>query len=90
MFEIEIERKSQAPYTIFIGQKRHDDEPVKRAQEYIENNFQDKITVDLLIDIFSLSRRKFERRFKKATSNTIMEYTQRVKMEAVKKGLITY
>ncbi|HMH22830.1 MAG TPA: helix-turn-helix domain-containing protein [Puia sp.] len=89
MFEIEIERKSQAPYTIFIGQKDHDDEPVKKAQEYIENNFEDKITVEGLSNMLSLSRRNFERRFKKATSNTIIEYTQRVKIEVVKKGLET-
>lgn len=89
MFEIEIDRKSQAPFTIFMGQKNHEDEPVKRAQEYIENNYNDKITIDQLTGMLALSRRNFERRFKKATSNTIVEYMQRVKIEAVKKGLET-
>jgi transcriptional regulator GlxA family with amidase domain len=89
MFEIDIERKSQARYTIFIGQKDHDDEPVKAAQEYIENNYRGKITVESLSVLLSLSRRNFERRFKKATANTIIEYTQRVRIEAVKKGLET-
>ena len=37
--------------------------------------------------MLALSRRNFERRFKKATSNTVVEYMQRVKIEAVKKGL---
>jgi transcriptional regulator GlxA family with amidase domain len=37
----------------------------------------------------ALSRRNFERRFKKATSNTVVEYMQRVKIEAAKKGLET-
>ena len=36
-----------------------------------------------------LSRRNFPRRFKKATSNTVIENTGRVKIEAVKKGLET-
>jgi transcriptional regulator GlxA family with amidase domain len=89
MFEIEIDRKSQAPFTIFMGQKDHEDEPVKKAQEYIENNYNDKITIDQLTGMLALSRRNFERRFKKATSNTIVEYMQRVKIEAVKKGLET-
>jgi AraC-like DNA-binding protein len=35
----------------------------------------------------ALGRRNLERRFKKATGNTVMEYIQRVKMEAVKKNL---
>ena len=39
--------------------------------------------------MLALGRRNLERRFKKATSNTVVEYIQRVKMEAVKKGLET-
>lgn len=89
MFEIDIERKSQAPFMIFMGQKDHEDEPIKKAQEFIENNYQDKITIEQLITMLSLSRRNFERRFQKATSNTVIEYMQRVKMEVVKKGLET-
>jgi len=88
-FMIDIDRVSQSPYTIFRGQKTHEDEPVKKAQEYIEKNFEDKITVDQLASMLALSRRNFERRFKKATSNTIVEYIQRVKMEAAKKNLET-
>jgi transcriptional regulator GlxA family with amidase domain len=33
------------------------------------------------------SRRNLERRFKKATSNTVVEYIQRVKIEAAKMSL---
>ena len=36
---------------------------------------------------FALSRRSLERRFKKATCNTITEYIQRVKVEAAKMSL---
>lgn len=86
-FQIDIQRDSQSPFTIFIGQKEHEDAPVKKAQEYIENNFQNKITVNQLAAMFALSRRNLERRFKKATSNTIVEYIQRVKIEAAKKML---
>ena len=88
-FMIDIDRVSQSPFIMFRGQKTHEDEPVKKAQEYIEKNFEDKITVDQLASMLALSRRNFERRFKKATSNTIVEYIQRVKMEAAKKNLET-
>ena len=67
--------------------KTHDDEPIKKAQEFIENNFEEKITVDQLASMFALGRRNMERRFKKATSNTVTEYIQRVKIEAAKKNL---
>ncbi|RXF70662.1 GlxA family transcriptional regulator [Arcticibacter tournemirensis] len=84
MFEVEIERDSQSSFIIFEGQKEHGDEAVKKAQEYIEENFHSKISVDQLADMFSVSRRNLERRFKKATSNTTAEYMQRVKIEAAK------
>jgi transcriptional regulator GlxA family with amidase domain len=88
-FEIEIDRNNQASFIMFRGQKEHEDEPVKKAQEFIEKNYHDKITVEQLTSMLALSRRNFERRFKKATSNTIVEYMQRVKIEAAKKGLET-
>lgn len=87
VFEIEIERETQSPFIIFGGQKDHDDEPIKKAQEFIENNFQEKITIDQLANMLALSRRNLERRFKKATSNTASEYMQRVKIEAAKLSL---
>jgi transcriptional regulator GlxA family with amidase domain len=87
VFAIEIDRETQSPFTIFQGQKEHEDEPVKKAQEFIEKNFQDKITIDQLADMHALGRRNLERRFKKATSNTVAEYIQRVKIEAAKKNL---
>lgn len=87
VFAIEIERENQLSFTIFQGQKGHEDESIKKAQEFIEKNYQDKITVDQLTSMLALSRRNFERRFKKATANTVVEYIQRVKMEAAKKDL---
>ncbi|WP_207493253.1 GlxA family transcriptional regulator [Aridibaculum aurantiacum] len=86
-FMIDIDRKSQSPFIIFQGQKAHDDESIKQAQEYIEKNFQQKITVDQLATKFAIGRRNLERRFKKATSNTVVEYIQRVKIEAAKMSL---
>lgn len=87
VFAIEIEREDQLSFIIFQGQKEHDDEQIKKAQEFIENNFQEKITVDQLASMFAIGRRNLERRFKKATSNTVVEYIQRVKMEAAKMNL---
>jgi transcriptional regulator GlxA family with amidase domain len=86
-FMIDIDRNSQSPFIMFRGQKEHEDEQVKKAQEFIESNFKDKITIDQLASKFALSRRNLERRFKKATSNTIAEYIQRVKIEAAKMSL---
>lgn len=87
MFEIEFDRSNQNQFTIFNGQKEHEDESIKNAQKFIEGHFGDKINIEELASKFALSRRNFVRRFKKATSNTPIEYIQRVKIEAAKKSL---
>ncbi|HEX8289158.1 MAG TPA: helix-turn-helix domain-containing protein [Pyrinomonadaceae bacterium] len=89
IFAIDIERHSQSQFIMFKGQSEHTDEDVKKAQKFIENNFQGRITIDELSTKFALSRRSLERRFKKATNNTVSEYIQRVKIEAAKKSFET-
>ena len=87
VFAIEIQRENQLSFVIFQGQKDHEDDAIKKAQDFIEKNYQEKITVDQLASMFAIGRRNLERRFKKATSNTVAEYIQRVKIEAAKMAL---
>jgi len=47
VYALEINRKSQSPFIMFNGQKKHEDEPIKQAQEFIENNITKKISVFL-------------------------------------------
>jgi transcriptional regulator GlxA family with amidase domain len=86
-FVIDIDKVSQSPFIIFEGQKDHTDEEIKGAQEFIEKNYLEKITIDQLADKFAISRRNFERRFQRSTNNTVNEYVQRVKVEAAKRKL---
>ena len=88
-FQIDIQRDSQSPFIIFSGQKDHKDEAIMTAQVFIEKNTRSRITVGQLASLVCLGRRNLERRFKKATGNSVMEYIQRVKMEVVKKNLET-
>ena len=89
VYALEIDRKSQSPFIMFNGQKKHEDDPIKQAQEYIEKNVTEKISVEELALKFAIGRRHFERRFKKATNNKPVEYIQRVKIEAAKKSFET-
>ena len=88
-FAIDIDRFSQSPFMIFNGQKEHNDVEVRKAQEFIEKNFHERISVDQLADMLAVGRRSFERRFKRATSNTVIESAQRVKIEAAKRSFET-
>lgn len=87
VFEIDIDRENQSQFMIFRGQKDHEDEDVKKVQEFIESNYQEKITVNQIANLHAISKRSLERRFKKATSNSISEYMQRVKIEVAKTSL---
>ncbi len=87
VFQIEPDRKSQSTFAIFRGQKQHNDEIIKEVQTYMEENLQEKISMEELSSKFSVGRRNFDRRFIKATGNTPIEYVQRVKIESAKKAL---
>jgi transcriptional regulator GlxA family with amidase domain len=86
-FALDIGRNSQSPFAIFSGQKEHDDKEILKIQEYIELHYKTRLTINDLANQFNIGRRTLERRFKKATSNSVVEYIQRVKIEAAKKQL---
>jgi transcriptional regulator GlxA family with amidase domain len=89
IFEIDLDRSNQSAFIIFSGQKNHEDDEIKKAQLFMEKNIGDKIIVEELSAKLSIDRRNFDRRFKKATGNSPLEYMQRVKVEAAKKSLET-
>jgi transcriptional regulator GlxA family with amidase domain len=84
-FAIDIDRNSQSVFSMFKGQKIHKDKAVLAAQEYIEQNVHEKISIDQLSRLAAIGRRTLERRFKQATYNSVLEYIQRVKIEAAKR-----
>jgi len=88
-FAVDIDRDSQNKFMMFKGQRNHKDEAIKKAQDHIEANIEGKLTIDDLAQRVALGRRSFERRFKSATNNSVLEYIQRVKIEAAKRALET-
>ncbi|MEP7253484.1 MAG: DJ-1/PfpI family protein [Ginsengibacter sp.] len=57
VYALEIDRKSQSPFSMFTGQKKHEDEPIKQAQEFIENNLSEKISVEELAVKYAIGKR---------------------------------
>lgn len=86
VFQIEMDRQSQLSFMIFKGQKLHDDVVVKKAQEYIERNAHEKISIEDLSSRLAVGRRNFDRRFIRATGDTPLEYSQRVRIETAKRS----
>src|SRR5690606_39802925 len=82
---LDIGRDSQSQFAIFRGQRNHGDPEIQKVQDYIEQNYCDKLSIETLAGLINTGRRTFERRFKEATNNTAIEYIQRVRIEADKK-----
>lgn len=83
-FALDIGRDSQSQFAIFKGQRNHGDSDIQKVQDYIEAHYADKLSIATLAGLIHTGRRTFERRFKEATSNTPIEYIQRVRIEAAK------
>jgi len=86
-FQVEMDRNNQAPFMFFEGYKLHPDQAILNAQEYIEKHCKTGMTIGLLCEKFNMTRSTFQRRFKMATHNTVIEYIQKVRVEAAKKLL---
>lgn len=86
-FSIDMDQVSQAHFTVFTGQRQHNDNEILTSQNYIEKNYSANISIDEVSALVNMGNRNFIRRFKAATNNTPIEYLQRVRIEAAKKAL---
>lgn len=80
-------RQKQSPYASFQAQKTHDDQPILKAQEWIESHFSKEVLIDELAEQVGLGARTFKRRFKQATDETPLSYLQRIRVEHAKRRL---
>ena len=86
-FSVDMYEVSQAHFSVFTGQHRHNDPEILKCQAYIEQHYSNNISIDKVSGMTSTGKRNFVRRFKAATNNTPTEYLQRVRIEAAKKAL---
>lgn len=89
IFQIDMDRSMQAEFSIFSGQRQHDDELVLRAQAYLERHYRQPLSITTLSEKLHTGRRNFDRRFIKATGLTPLDYLQRVRIEAAKRSFET-
>jgi len=80
-------RQTQAPFSLLQFQKKHGDEAVLAAQLWLEKNLAKSVNMKTVAHNQGMSRRTFERRFKKATGDTLLFYLQKIRVEAAKKML---
>ncbi|GHN00656.1 transcriptional regulator [Cytophagales bacterium WSM2-2] len=87
VFLVDAGRKIQTPYQVYQFSKAHGDDFVLKAQDWMEQNFREKITADQLAELVQLGKKTFFRRFKKATGENPLNYLQKLRMETAKRLL---
>jgi transcriptional regulator GlxA family with amidase domain len=89
LLAIDVNRRTQLPYTIFSGQKAHRDRHILQIQQLLESENQQNWTSRGLARRAGMSLRNFDRRFRKATGEAPSTYIQKLRVEKAKRLLET-
>jgi transcriptional regulator GlxA family with amidase domain len=84
---VQMPRTYQAGFSVVPFGSDHADALIRRAEDWLHNNFPDDIDLDQLAQDLVLTPRTFLRRFKSATGETPLVYLQRLRTEAAKRML---
>jgi transcriptional regulator GlxA family with amidase domain len=87
IFAIDMDRYTQAYFSVFLPDKHHTDDLITEVQKRMERGYKDANTVEAFMEDIPASRRNFVRRFKMATGITPIEYLQKTRIEAAKRLL---
>lgn len=84
MLVMDGRRQEQTPYMSFYSKKAHQDDAIRKAQQWLEAHYADPVTIDEVAAVANLGTRTFKRRFKEATGETAIGYLQHLRIEAAK------
>tara|TARA_R110000772_G_scaffold195602_1_gene306286 strand:- start:725 stop:1747 length:1023 start_codon:yes stop_codon:yes gene_type:complete len=88
-FTHELKLSYTSSFLNIPGQNFHDDETIIDIQEWMHLRFNTDINMLKLSQEFTLSQRSLNRRFKKATGLTPLQYLQEIRLEKAKELLKT-
>lgn len=84
---IEMPRTWQNAFTHFSLRAPHDDEPVHRAQEWLQGHYAQDVHLEALAAHVGMSPRNFARRFKEATGESPLNYLHALRVAMAKRLL---
>lgn len=86
---IDAPRTWQSSFSAPLLNQQHQDEKIRRSQEYLQEYFNAQFTIDELSQRLGMSTRNFTRRFKQATGETPLEYLHKLRINCAKQLLET-
>lgn len=78
---------NQSQFSVALTYQSADHKPIKTAQEWMAEHFNENITVDQLAEKASMSPRNFSRVFLKETGITPGKYIEKLRLEAARRRL---
>ncbi len=84
---IDPNRKSQAPYSIYIQSEHHKDMEILKAEQYMREHLDSDIVIDEVAEFVCISSRHFKRRFRNATGDSPLNYLQKLRINEAKNRL---
>jgi transcriptional regulator GlxA family with amidase domain len=84
---INMPRPSQSGYAVLPLSRPHDDTKVRAAEAYLEKNYAEDVSLELLAHKLGMSGRNFSRRFKTATGRLPGNYLQAMRVAVAKQML---
>ncbi len=85
---MDSDRNLQSPYLVRRSDKSHGDKEIVDTQGWLEDHFNEDVTVDQLATRVRMTRRTFERRFREATGESPRHYIQHLRVERAKRFLL--
>lgn len=79
--------EGQRPYVNEVRQRPHADGVVRRAENWLTENFRSADPVSGVVAAIGVSDRSLKRRFTRATGVTLIAYAQNLRIEAAKEAL---
>ncbi|MCY1275701.1 HTH-type transcriptional regulator CdhR [compost metagenome] len=87
-FYMDVPREHSEFLLSFDEQKRHNDDKILAAQQWLESNFASEILLEEVAGRMGMGLRSFMRRFKNATGETPVQYLQKVRVGIAKELIL--
>lgn len=87
-FMVDLERSRQWSLSPLVSKQRHSDPAILEVQQWMQQHYAERITMEDVGKKFGFSSRSLVRRFKLATGVTPLNYLQEVRLDAASKLLV--
>lgn len=83
-FLLQWHSDGQSPYMAFRENLQHGDAAIRRAQEWLQDNYSQPSPATAVEALSGLPSRSFQRRFKQATGHSPLSYVQQLRVDRAK------